>query len=148
MNTQFYADHSNVPEEYEKQDKWIDEQLEVIKTEGCTHCVMFQHIPWFLKEPNEQDDYFNISTQVRLRMLKKIKDAGVTHVFSGHYHQNAGGYDDKLEMVITSAVGCQLGKDQSGMRLVRISEHKIDHKYYNFDNWPRNVDLDDEKSLP
>ena len=109
---------------------------------------MFQHIPWFLREPNEQDDYFNITTEPRLRMLKKIKDAGVKYIFSGHYHRNAGGFDGNLEMIVTSAIGCQLGEDKSGMRIVRVSEHQVEHKYYSLEEWPTHgIDLGD-KTLP
>ena len=148
INTQYYADHSNVPEEFEKQEKWLDEQLVVSQSKECTHCVMFQHIPWFLKEPNEQDDYFNITQDTRLRMLKKLKEAGVKHVFSGHYHRNAGGFDEDLEMVVTSAIGCQIGTDKSGMRLVRVSEERIQHKYYSLSDWPTTVDLNPDVELP
>lgn len=148
INSQLYYDHSNCPEEFEKQEKWLDEQLAITKAKGCTHCVMFQHIPWFINEPNEDDEYFNIPKTQRVRMLDKLKESGVKHVFCGHYHRNAGGFDNDLEVVITSAIGCQIGNDKSGMRLVRISEHKIDHKYYSLPDWPKLVDLSEKVELP
>jgi len=148
INSQLYYDHSECTEEFEKQEKWLDEQLEICASKQCTHCVMFQHIPWFTNDRDEDDQYFNVPKVQRSRLLAKLKGAGVKHVFSGHYHRNAGGFDDDLEMVVTSAIGCQIGDDKSGMRLVRVSEQKIDHKYYSLSDWPEVVDLKEDVHLP
>ncbi|XP_077774614.1 serine/threonine-protein phosphatase CPPED1 isoform X2 [Podarcis muralis] len=55
---------------------------------------------------------------------------GVKAVFSGHYHRNAGGSYKNIEMVISSAIGCQLGEDTHGLRVVAVTPEKIVHKYY------------------
>lgn len=36
-------------------------------------------------------------------------------------------------MVVTSAIGCQLGEDQHGVRVVVVTEDKIVHRYYSLD---------------
>lgn len=148
INSQLYYDHTNCTEEFEKHEKWLDEQLEICKSKQCTHCVMFQHIPWFTNDPDEEDQYFNIPKIQRQRVLEKLKSVGVNKVFSGHYHRNAGGFFDDLEMVVTSAIGCQIGDDKSGMRLVRVTEQKIEHKYYSLPDWPKVVDLSEVVHLP
>jgi len=148
INSQLYYDHSACSEEFSKQEQWLDEQLKICASKHCTHCVMFQHIPLFTNNREEDDQYFNVPKVQRSRLLKKLKDAGVKHVFSGHFHRNAGGFDEDLEMVVTSAIGCQIGDDKSGMRLVRVSEQKIDHKYYSLSDWPEVVDLSEDVHLP
>ena len=40
------------------------------------HVLVFQHIPLYLKTPDEDDDYFNLHKDVRLRLLEKFKAAG------------------------------------------------------------------------
>uniref|UniRef100_A0A8C6ZS19 Calcineurin like phosphoesterase domain containing 1 n=1 Tax=Nothoprocta perdicaria TaxID=30464 RepID=A0A8C6ZS19_NOTPE len=55
---------------------------------------------------------------------------GVKAVFSGHYHRNAGGSYRGLEMVVSSAIGCQLGEDEHGLRVVVVTAEKIVHRYY------------------
>ena len=62
-------------------------------------------------------------------MLDKLHDAGVRHVFAGHYHRNAGGMYKDLELVITSAVGAQLGGDEQGYRVVNVTESGLSHEY-------------------
>lgn len=51
-------------------------------------------------------------------------------VFSGHYHRNAGGTYNGLEMVVSSAIGCQLGEDTHGLRVVVVTAEKIVHRYH------------------
>jgi hypothetical protein len=49
-----------------------------------------------------------LETSTRKNILNKLKRAGVTHWFCGHFHRNAGGCDESLEVVVTRAVGCVL----------------------------------------
>ena len=123
----------------DEQDRWIDAHLTKSKDLGAVHTVVFQHIPWFLKTPDEDKKYFNIEVQQREKMLKKFYAGGVRKIFCGHYHRNAGGWYKDLELVVTSAVGCRFGDDPHGMRLVRVKEDKIEHKYHSLDDFPKNV---------
>lgn len=142
LNSQFYKDASQVVDQKKEQDNWLDEQLGYAKTCGAQHVVVFQHIPWFFGNPDEKDDYFNIETNIRKQMLTQIKKAGIKYVFAGHYHRNAGGFDEGLEMVVTSAVGQQINNDKdSGMRIVCVGSEKITHEYYELDSVPASVTL-------
>lgn len=40
------------------------------------HVLVFQHIPLYLKSPDEDDDYFNLQMGVRQNLLDKFKKAG------------------------------------------------------------------------
>ena len=158
LNSQYYEDHSQVPGEYKKQELWLDQQLASFKEgkesgskeDRPSHCIVFQHIPWFLNTADEPKQYFNIDPPTRMRMLDKLRDAGVTHVFCGHYHRNAGGRYGDLEVVVTSAIGQQIGSDVSGMRLVKVTQDEIQHKYYGLETneFPLTIDLSDGKPLP
>ncbi|KXJ14636.1 serine/threonine-protein phosphatase CPPED1 [Exaiptasia diaphana] len=143
INSQYFKDGSQVEDITKQQEDWLDEQLQLAKTVNAKHIVVFQHIPWFLKNVDEEDDYFNINKDVRKKMLQKLKKAGVKYVFAGHYHRNAGGiYDGDVEMVVTSAIGLQISHDKdSGMRIVSVLEDKISHEYYELDKVPKMIDL-------
>ena len=65
--------------------------------------------------------------------------SGVRAIFCGHYHRNAGGFDDSMELIITSAVGAQLGNDQHGFRIVKVTDDTITHKYHTLENVPETV---------
>lgn len=142
INSQYFKDPSEIKDIAEKQEKWFDEQLQLVKKVNAKHTVLFQHIPWFLNNPDEKNDYFNLGIDVRKVMLKKIHDAGIKYIFAGHYHRNAGGFYNDVEMITTSAIGLQINNDKdSGLRIVRVLEDKIHHEYFELDKIPSNVDL-------
>lgn len=91
--------------------------------------VAFQHIPFFIDDPEEDDQYFNVPKERRFKYLDKLREVGVKHIFCGHFHKNAGGRYKDLELVITSAIGAPLGNDPSGYREVNVEEDNIKHRY-------------------
>jgi len=129
INSQYYEDSSKVPELAIEQELWLEQQLKKIRKRKPKHAVVFQHIPLFLRDPDEEKEYFNFNKDLRFKLLNKFYDAGIRHIFSGHYHRNAGGMYKDLQMVVTSAVGAQLGADKSGFRVVQVSEDRIEHEY-------------------
>lgn len=67
---------------------------------------------------------------------------GVKVVFSGHQHQNDGGFYKGLEQVVTSAMGWQQrATDTPGIRIVKVKEEGITHQYYEMDDIPTTIDL-------
>lgn len=142
LNTQLYDNDSKAKEIRAQHDEWLLKELETMKTSGCKHAVVFQHIPWFLQKPDEEKVYFNIEKEFRLQMLEKFNDAGVKVVFSGHQHQNDGGFYKGLEQVVTSAMGWQQrAADTPGIRIVKVKEEGITHQYYEMDDIPTTIDL-------
>ena len=71
LNSQFYEDSSLTQDLSDEQDKWLDETLK--QTQEAKHTFVFQHIPWFLKDPNEDKEYFNIEVGLRKKMLGMIQ---------------------------------------------------------------------------
>lgn len=59
--------------------------------------------------------------------------SGVKAVFCGHYHRNAGGCHDGLDVVVSSAIGCQLGDDAHGVRVVVVTADQVVHRYYSLE---------------
>ncbi|KAM6951348.1 serine/threonine-protein phosphatase CPPED1 [Aplochiton taeniatus] len=153
LNSQFFYDASACPDLKEAQEAWLEEQLQKASSSssgapGPKHLLVFQHIPLYLKSPEEEDDYFNLQTAVRKSLLDRFKRAGVKAVFSGHYHRNAGGRHNGLDMVVSSAIGCQLGEDTHGVRVVVVTEDDIIHRYYSLEELGgRGMDEDMRKLL-
>ena len=136
VNSSLIAAPGKVQEDADKQEAWLTTELEKAKVSGAKHIVLFQHYPYFLQQPDEPDQYFNLPLERRTRILKKLKDAGVSHVFAGHLHRNSGGTDGNLEMVTTGPVGRPLGADPSGMRIVTVRSTGITHTYYGLGSIP------------
>ena len=128
LNSQLYKDATGAPELAAEQDRWLDTELSLARSEGARRVVVFSHIPPFINDPDEGSGYFPLAKEVRTRLLTKMAQHGVTHWFCGHYHRNAGGVfclpcDDPtgdeeekatVEVVTTAAVGANIGNDPSG----------------------------------
>lgn len=140
INSQFYQNRTNVQDYADEQDRWLEDLLS--KCGNFKHTVVFEHIPWFLVSPVEDDDYFNIKSEVRMEWLRKFSRAGVRKIFCGHYHRNAGGWFGPMEVVVTTAIGAQMGWDQSGVRVVRVLEDSIEHDYYQMNDVPWVIKLE------
>lgn len=131
INSQFYQNRDFVEQYAKDQDEWLEKMLKLCKS--FKYSIIFEHIPWFLQNPDEEDEYFNIRKEIRLSWLDKFKQSGVTKIMCGHYHRNAGGWYHDMELVVTSAIGAQCGDDKSGARFVKLLDDSIEHKYFSIE---------------
>ncbi|GIY75737.1 hypothetical protein CDAR_451641 [Caerostris darwini] len=141
LNSQYFKNSSMVKDLAKKHEKWLDKQLKEAKSGKYKHVVIFQHIPWFVRKAEERDMPHNLCSGIRTKMLNKFQEAKVKAIFCGHIHLNAGGFYKDLEVVVTSAIGCQLGMDKSGFRVVKVEEDKLSHKYISIDDAPENLNF-------
>ena len=44
-----------------------------------------------------------------------------------------------MELIVTSAIGCQIGQDPHGLRLVKVQETEVEHAYHGLDVCPTNI---------
>jgi hypothetical protein len=66
-----------VEEEAANQDEWLEGQLEILKESGAKFGIIFQHIPWFLNNYDEEaTTYYTIGPEVRQKWMPKFKEAG------------------------------------------------------------------------
>jgi serine/threonine-protein phosphatase CPPED1 len=142
LNSSLYSDPSAAPEEQERQHAWLRDELAAARRAGPKHLLVFQHHPWFLAKPDDPDQYFTIPRVRRGPALELLREAGVRAVFAGHYHRNAHGADGPMEMVTTGPVGKPLGKDPSGLRIVKVYADRLEHAYHGLDSVPQTVELE------
>ena len=141
LNSSLFFDPSGAPEEAAKQEAWLRSTLEGTTKMKNKNIVVFEHIPWFINQPDEADQYFNIPTQRRKEYVDLLKQYGVRYVFAGHLHRNAIGTDGHLTVVTTGPIGKPLAKDPSGFRIVTINGDKFSYPYYSIDSIPNRIDL-------
>lgn len=123
-----------------EQEAWLEKTLANAKLGSNQQIVVFQHIPYFIENPNEADGYFNIAQPTRRKYLDLLERAGVSYVFAGHYHRNAIGVDGPLKEIVTGAVGMPLGKSQSGFRIVTVDGQNLNSTWVCFGDIPNQVD--------
>ncbi|MDF2577332.1 MAG: Calcineurin-like phosphoesterase superfamily domain protein [Chlamydiales bacterium] len=130
LNSSLLVDPSAAPELAKAQDLWFKEEMIQSSHHSPKLRLIFTHHSWFLTDPMEKDSHFAIPKKTRLKWLEQFEQYGVTACFAGHYHRNASGKYENIEMITTSAIGRPLGTDPSGFRLVEVSEGSIQHTYY------------------
>lgn len=96
---------------------------------------------WDGVEQQVPNAYFHIPKERRMVYLDLMRKYDCKVTFTGHWHQNCVAESQGLVTVITTAVGMQLSKDKSGMRIVRVFKDAISHAYYPFPNMPEAVSL-------
>jgi 3',5'-cyclic AMP phosphodiesterase CpdA len=142
LNSLYFKSAAGVQEQAAAQDKWLRQELQSAKMEKASSIVVFQHHSWFLKDPSEKNEYFNIDSAVRVKYLNLFAAGRVSHIFSGHYHRNSLGKWGYIEMVTTGPVGKPLGKDPSGFRIINIDGKNVTHQYFSLDSIPDKVTPD------
>lgn len=138
------------PEGAQQQDAWLKKTLadakldqaglDGTKTDAARQIVVFQHIPYFLHNAGEPDDYFNFPQSVRRKYLDLIEQAGVRTVFAGHYHRNAGGTDGSVTERVVGAVGMPIPPALSGFEIVSVNGQKLDSRWYCLAALPNQID--------
>lgn len=136
LNSSLIKDPSLAPIEAAKQLEWLIQVLKDVKKSNARNIMVFMHHSFFLKDSNEPDEYFNINTERRKIYLELFKTYGIKQVFAGHYHRNAYGKFDDMEMITTGPVGKPLGSDSSGFRIINVKGKIVDHTYFALDSLP------------
>lgn len=136
LNSMYLHSPQHVLGKAAAQKVWLEEKLDEAKRKKYKHIVVFLHHPLFLNKPDEPNQYFNIPIETRMAYLDLFKKYGVSHIFSGHYHRNAFGTYDDIEMVTSGPVGKPLGDDPSGLRIITIKNGEIQHNYVSLDSIP------------
>lgn len=129
-----------VENEAAAQENWLRNELQKASSEKVKWIVIFQHIPWFLKNADEPDQYFNIPRETRARYLELFQRSGVKYLFAGHLHQNSSGAAGSLHAITTGPVGMPLGNASSGLRVVRVLADGLHDQYFNFGNLPNQIE--------
>ena len=130
----------HVPEEAAKQEGWLRDTLS--HAGPNQQILVFQHIPYFLKDADEKDQYFNIPSAIRKKYLDLLSANHIHLIFAGHYHRIAGGSDGWLTEVVTGAVGMPIGDSSSGFRLVQLGASGMKTEWYCLGNIPNRIEHD------
>lgn len=98
--------------------------------------ILFTHHPFFLQRIDEPEGYSTLAPEIRRRCFADFERLRVDAVFAGHLHDNAEAEYRGIPMIVTSAVGRQLGAAKPGVRIIWIREGSIRHRYFPIEEIP------------
>lgn len=129
LNTPVIDHPEHVPEEWDRQLGFLQDELDTAARRDVDHIVLVGHHPLFLESADEPDSYWNLPSERRAIILDAIHRAGVNIGFAGHWHRNSLAVDGDYVQVTSGPVGYPLGADPSGYRLVAVDGHGVHHEY-------------------
>lgn len=140
LNSNLISSPDQARDEAAKQEDWLRNTLSHARPHQ--QILVFQHVPYFLKNADEKDQYFNIPSAIRKKYLDLLSANHVHLIFAGHYHRLAGGSDGSITEVVTGAVGMPLGESSSGFRLVQLGPSGMKTEWYCLGNIPNRIEHD------
>ncbi|HPB29991.1 MAG TPA: metallophosphoesterase [Candidatus Sumerlaeota bacterium] len=129
LNSNLIAFADKLPDEAAEQRKWLQAALKQAAADRVERIFVFQHHPFFLTEPDEKDEYFNIPQSRRKGYMDLLADHGVTAVFTGHLHRESIREYRGMKMISTSSLGKPLGEAPPGIRVVIASKDDLVHEF-------------------
>jgi len=68
-----------------------------------------------------------------------FKEYGVDAIFAGHLHNNASAKSGDIQMVTTNSVGKPSGKEQSGIRVIKVYPDRVESVFYTLNEIPEKI---------
>ena len=130
---------NQLPDEWEKQLNFLKTTLK--ESNNIKNKVVFLHHPLFINSPYEENNFISIHKPHRNILLSLFDLYGVNFVFAGHWHRNSYTKYKNIEIITSGPVGYPLGKDPSGIRILKASDSKLIHKYYALDSTTYKLDF-------
>jgi predicted phosphodiesterase len=118
VNTQLWK--APVKGESEKQDKWFEATLEAASKKKQPVFIV-GHYPLFLKNPAENDEYFNLPMETRKELLSLFEKRNVAAVLGGHTHRLIINDYEDIQFVNAETTSKNFDKRPLGFRMWHVS---------------------------
>lgn len=118
------------PSEY----RWLKRELR--RQSRRRPLIVVAHHPIFVNQPDEKVTYENLSLPMRTKYLSLFERFGVDLSLAGHLHKCAQGEYGDIRFITSGPAGRTLGRDGSGITIVRIKDGRPEATYYEIDQIP------------
>ena len=138
LNSSLIKEPDKAPLEAERQYQWLKQELTTAQSFKQMQIVVFQHHPYFVKDPNEEySKYFNFDKEERKKYLELLVENGVKLVMAGHYHYNSVGFYKNLKIVTTSSSGFSNRLvSNTGFQVVQVKNNSINNAFVSMEDLP------------
>jgi 3',5'-cyclic AMP phosphodiesterase CpdA len=127
INTQLWK--TPFEEETARHDAWLEQALAEARAKDVPVIIMGHH-PLYLKEPGEEEEYFNIPPETRSKWLKLFKESGVIAILTGHAHKEILHKYEGMLLVTNPTTSKNFDGAPMGYRLWEVSKDgAVKHEY-------------------
>jgi 3',5'-cyclic AMP phosphodiesterase CpdA len=142
LNTTLMHSPAKAIQQEAEQWTWLTTDLQQSATKRPTQTILFQHHPTFLKNPDEPNDYHTVPAPRRAELLQLCRQYNIAAVFAGHLHRGNAATYRKMHVFAAGPVGKPLGKDPSGLTIVKVYPDRVDYEYHSLGAVPASVTFD------
>ena len=137
LNTSIIKNSDSVTAERDLQLSWLKNELAT--TPATEQIMVFQHYPFYLKTPDEADNYYNFPITQRSMYLELLNQYNVKAVFTGHTHSNLWQKYKNVTLITTVALCKSADKNPPGVRIVKVYKEHYTQTYYPIDSIPSTI---------
>ena len=87
--------------------------------------IIFSHHPFFLKNIEEEDGYFQIQKDKRQEYFNICTELDVNALYAGHLHNDSEGSYEGIPVSTTTSVAFQIGPAQPSIRVITVSDGEV-----------------------
>ena len=87
--------------------------------------IIFSHHPFFLKNIDEEDGYFQIQKDKRQEYFNICTELDVNALYAGHLHNDSVGSYEGIPVSTTTSVAFQIGPAQPSIRVITVSDGEV-----------------------
>lgn len=106
-----------------EQIRWMKDVL--IKDTPEEVSIIFSHHPFFLKNIDEEDGYFQIQKDKRQEYFNICTELDVNALYAGHLHNDSEGSYEGIPVSTTTSVAFQIGPAQPSIRVITVSDGEV-----------------------
>lgn len=118
VNSQYCRD-TDETELYEKQVEWFTKELTEAKASG-TPVILGSHVPPFVNELDEEDDYFNFPSAIRRDYLEYARQHGCRFCLAGHTHTTLEREYEGVKLLNSETTSLNFDERPFGFRMLKI----------------------------
>lgn len=87
--------------------------------------IIFSHHPFFLKNIDEEDGYFQIQKDKRQEYFNICTELDINALYAGHLHNDSEGSYEGIPVSTTTSVAFQIGPAQPSIRVITVSDGEV-----------------------
>lgn len=126
----------------EAQMKWFENELVAARAKNPAHIFVCDHHPWFIKAPDEPNQYQNVPLAYRSKYLDMMNTYSVDYALCGHLHEELIGHNRNLTVLTDGPLSLSFSNPPAvGLRILRVYKDHVEHQYYTLDKVPEQIKM-------
>jgi 3',5'-cyclic AMP phosphodiesterase CpdA len=126
------AEQANTPstrEESRRQWEWLEGSLREIRSGGEDPVFLLLHVPPFVREEDETEEYFNLPMSARRKLLDLVRRFDIRTLIAGHTHHTFEIATPDFSLYTTGGTAVVFDDRGYGFRVFEVDSGRVSQRY-------------------